>query len=216
MQMPEIFGFYAILTDPVKGYEYLTKAVVDHRIAFVQLRMKKGSRKEVIAAAETMRRATEGSETRFIVNDYPDIAVEVGADGIHVGQDDLSVEEVRKIVGEKMIVGLSTHSPSQTAKACTKEVDYVGVGPVYTTPTKEIPDPQIGLGGMKEMLDIATVPGVCLGGISLERLPAVLESGAKNFSLVRPLCGSEQPEKVLKKIVEISRNFGIPPLPSAR
>ncbi len=207
--MPAEFGFYAILTDPVRGYEYVTRAIVDHQVAFVQLRMKRALEKDVRSTAETMRRITEGTKTRFIVNDYPDIAVAVGADGVHVGQDDISVDKVRDITGGDTLVGLSTHSPRQTSEACDLPVNYIGIGPVYKTPTKDIPDPQIGLKGMRAMLDIATVPAVCLGGISLEHLPLVLENGAKNFSLVRPLCSSSEPEKVLSQITRISKEFGI-------
>lgn len=209
MEIPAEFGFYAILTDPAKGYEYVTKAVVENQVAFVQLRMKNAQIDDIRRTAELMSSITRGSATRFIVNDYPHIAVEVGADGVHVGQDDMSVEQVRKITGENMIVGLSTHSPQQTMLGCRQNVDYVGIGPVYKTPTKEIADPEIGLDGMKEMLRIATVPGVCLGGISLERLPFVLENGARNFSLVRPVCDSSEPEKVIRQIRGITRRFGL-------
>ncbi|HON11323.1 MAG TPA: thiamine phosphate synthase, partial [Chitinispirillaceae bacterium] len=81
MNIPSRFGFYAILTDPVKGYEYVTKLLVDYGVSFVQLRMKEKSRDEILSTANLMRKLTLGTDTRFIVNDYPDIARECGADG---------------------------------------------------------------------------------------------------------------------------------------
>jgi thiamine-phosphate pyrophosphorylase len=205
--VPSQFGFYGILTNPLCGYDRLTRLLVDHGIAFIQLRMKEGSRDDMLRVAEQMRRITENSASRFIVNDYPDIAAEIGADGVHVGQNDVSCEEARSVVGPESIVGLSTHNPRETREACAKAPDYVGVGPVYATPTKKIPDPPIGLDGMKEMLDSATVPAVVLGAITAANLRQVLEAGARNFSLVRPLNSSQDPEKALMEILAIYKSF---------
>ncbi len=196
------FGFYAILTDPVVGYERLTEIVVEHGVAFVQLRMKERPREEVLRVARAMRAMTAGSATKFIVNDYPEVAVEAGADGVHVGQNDPSYGRVRSIVGNEMLVGLSTHTPVQTAAACALGPDYVGVGPVFPTSTKKMADPAIGVGGMQEMLGVATVPAVVLGSITLENLPDILAAGAKNVSMVRPLNQSADPEGVLVRVLE--------------
>jgi thiamine-phosphate pyrophosphorylase len=202
-RVPDSFGFYAILTDPVRGYEYLTRLLVDHRVAFIQLRMKGKDPREVYATAELMRRLTAGSASRFIVNDYPHIAAAVGADGVHVGRSDMPYEQVRPILGEEAIVGLSTHSPDQTADACRNKPDYIGIGPVWATTTKDIPDPPLGLEGMKRMLSLATVPAVVLGSITAETLVPVLQAGARNFSLVRPLNRVSEPEKVLVEILRV-------------
>lgn len=200
------FGFYAILTNPVRGYEYCTKVLVEHEIPFVQLRMKEEHEFTVLKMAEKMRIITENTQTRLIINDHPCVTVDAGADGVHVGQDDMAIEEVRAIVNKTSIVGLSTHSPQQTEEACKKDPDYIGIGPVYATPSKKIPDPVIGIDGMKQMLEKSTVPAVCIGGISLERLPEVLAAGARNVSLVRALCDSSEPAKIVKKIQAIFKN----------
>jgi len=201
------FGFYSVLTDPVKGYEYMTSLLVDSGAAFVQLRMKDAPREVVVDTALKMRKITDGAGTRFIVNDDPHIAVEVGADGVHVGQGDISYREVREIVGDDMIVGISTHNPQQTRDACIQQPDYIGIGPVWATPTKKIADPAIGIGGMKEMLAASTVPGVCIGGIDLTNLPQVLEAGAKNFCMVRQFTQSGDPAAVLKDMARIYNQF---------
>jgi thiamine-phosphate pyrophosphorylase len=200
------FGFYAILTDPVRGYDYCTRLCVDYQIAFVQLRMKDATPDAVIEAAEKMRTVTQGTRTRLIINDSPEIAARVDADGVHVGQNDIPYHDARKIVGNARIVGISTHSVDQMKKACELKPDYVGMGPVYATPTKKNPDPVIGLEGMKNMLAIATVPAVAIGGITLENLPLVLAAGAQNFCMVRPITQTTEPEKALKEILKIYRS----------
>jgi thiamine-phosphate pyrophosphorylase len=201
------FGFYAVLTDPLKGYDYCTQLCVDYEIPFVQLRMKDVPRHAVIETALKMREITCGTVTRFIVNDNPEIARDVGADGVHLGQSDMSYDEAHKIVGKDAIIGLSTHSMRQVQSACRLGPDYVGMGPVYATPTKKNPDPVIGLAGLTAMLDQSTVPGVAIGGITLENLPLVLEAGARNFCMVRPLTTASDPEKVLKAILQIHKAF---------
>jgi thiamine-phosphate pyrophosphorylase len=207
MIIPSSFGFYAILTDPVRGYEYCTRLCVDYEIAFVQLRMKDAPDNSVMAVAETMRAATEGTKTRFIVNDRPDIARAVGADGVHIGQTDVPYAEARKAVGKDAIVGISTHSKSQVQAACGMQPDYIGCGPVYATPTKKVPDPVIGIDGLRDMLSAATVPAVAIGGITLENLPAVLSAGARNFCMVRPITTAQKPEDVLKETLKIYADF---------
>ena len=200
------FGFYAILTNPKRGYEYLAHVCVELEIPFLQLRMKDTKDYEVLLMAEKLRQITEDTNTLLIINDYPHVAKDSGADGVHLGQDDMPIEQVREIVNPDTIIGLSSHNPDQTEEACKKQPDYIGIGPVYATPTKKIPDPVIGLDGMKEMLDVAIVPAVCIGGISLERLTDVLKAGARNFCLVREVCESKDPAGVIRKILEVHRN----------
>jgi thiamine-phosphate pyrophosphorylase len=206
-QLPFQFGLYAILTDPLRGYEYLTRLLADHEVPFVQLRMKDAPPEAVMPVAKKIRDLTRNTKTRFIINDYPSLAFLAGADGVHVGQTDLSCCEVREIVGDEAIVGLSTHSPAQAKAACALHPDYIGVGPVFPTPTKKIPDPVIGLATMGEMIASSTVPAVAIGGITLERLPDVLRAGARNFCMVRPLNQTSEPERVLKEILKIYGDF---------
>jgi thiamine-phosphate pyrophosphorylase len=206
-KIKDCFGFYAVLTDPIRGYEYCTQLLADYEIAFVQLRMKDAPKERIEEIGRVMRKITAGTKTRFIVNDCPKIAARVGADGVHVGQSDMPYREARTIVGDAAIVGISTHSVEQIKQACKLKPDYVGMGPVYATPTKKNPDPVVGLDGMKGMLAAATVPAVAIGGITLENLPSVLAAGALNFCMVRPLTQTRDPEKVLKEILKTYRSF---------
>jgi thiamine-phosphate pyrophosphorylase len=203
MKIPQQFGLYAILTDPLKGYDYMAKLFSDFKIAFIQLRMKNEPKEVILKTAEKLRRIITPGSSYFIINDHPDIAAAVGADGVHLGQDDLPYEEVRKIVGSNAIIGLSTHSPAQTQAAYALSPDYIGVGPVFPTPTKVNPDPVIGIDGMKKMLSVATVPAVAIGGIDLTNLREVLGAGAKNFCMVRQIMKAEEPEKVLREVAKV-------------
>jgi thiamine-phosphate pyrophosphorylase len=124
----------------------------------------------------------------FIVNDYPEIAVRVGADGVHIGQDDGSLAGVRSIVGEQMIVGRSTHSPDQARAALAEGFDYIGFGPLFPTPTK-LGRPGIGLENIAAVQAGvgSQIPVFCIGGIKRSNLPEVLSAGAKNVVIVSDL-----------------------------
>lgn len=198
------FGFYLVMTDPIVGYAKCAEAAVKAGVKIIQLRMKHVSREEILHEAREVRRITQGSDTLFIVNDDPTIAAEVGADGVHVGQDDLCPKDVRLRFPELKIVGLSTHNLNQVIAANDEPVDYIGVGPVYATPTKDIPDPTLGLETMGAMIAASRRPAVAIGGIDINRIPSVLTAGAKNFAVVRAVCQSSDPYSEICRIIGIS------------
>jgi thiamine-phosphate pyrophosphorylase len=206
-KIPVHFGFYGILTGPLRGYEYLTEVLVAHEIAFAQLRIKDAPVESIVPIARNLRRLTEGTTTKLIINDDPVLAAEISADGVHIGQNDMPYRDARKIVGDNAVIGISTHSVNQVEQACALCPDYIGIGPVFPTPTKKVPDPVIGIETMRSMLSMATVPAVAIGGITLANLPDVLAAGVRNFCMVRPLNQSREPEKVLIEILKIYRDF---------
>jgi thiamine-phosphate pyrophosphorylase len=168
--------------------------------------MKKASRSEILREAMAVRAVTAGTGTLFIVNDDPEIAVRCGADGVHVGQGDMPVPEVRRRYPSLKIVGLSTHNPDQVRAAAAVNPDYIGVGPVYATPTKDIPDPTLGLATMREMIDLAPCPAVAIGGIDLATLPFVLKAGARNWAVVRAVCSSPDPENAIRALLSVEKS----------
>ena len=196
------FGLYLVITDPVAGYAECARAAVRAGVRIVQLRMKHASRTEIVREARVMREITAGTETLFIVNDDPSIAAEAGADGVHVGQGDMPPAEVRERFPSLRIVGLSTHNLDQVAASVRQPIDYIGVGPVYATPTKDIPDPTLGLETMSKMIAAAAHPAVAIGGIDAERLPDVLAAGARNYAVVRAVCKSADPYAAIMKLIE--------------
>ena len=197
------FGFYLVITNPVVGYARCAEAAVRAGVKIVQLRMKHAAREDVLREAREMRRVTRGTETLFIVNDDPALAAEAEADGVHVGQDDMPPAEVRAKFPQLKVVGLSTHNLDQVRASWEQPIDYIGVGPVYATPTKDIPDPTLGPEMAGRMIAAARVPAVAIGGINAETLPPVLVAGARNFAVVRAVCQSPDPYSAIRKLVEI-------------
>ncbi len=198
--MKNPFGLYLVITDPATSYETCAEAAVRAGLRVIQLRMKHVSRERIVATAKNLRAITAGTRTLFIVNDTPEIAAEVGADGVHLGQTDLPISVARERFPSLKIFGLSTHSLAQVEAARKLSPDYIGVGPVYATPTKEIPDATLGLDTMRKMLNAAPVPAVAIGGINADRLPDVLRAGARNFAVVRAVCGSSDPYAAIRRL----------------
>ena len=199
------FGCYLVMTNPKVGYVECAKAAVKAGVKIIQLRMKHCPREEIVAMAREVRAVTAGTDTLFIVNDDPSIAAEVGADGVHVGQDDMSVAEVRAKYPSLKIVGLSTHNPEQAREAIAQKPDYIGCGPVWATPTKDIPDPTLGVETAVAMAKSVPFPAVCIGGIDYERLPGLLKAGAKNYSVVRAVCASDDPYAAIVRLQTLAR-----------
>lgn len=133
----------------------------------------------------------------FLVNDRVDIALVCGADGVHVGQDDLPPEAVRRLTGERLLVGLSTHSPAQIDAA--SGVDYIGVGPVHATPTKP-GRPAVGHELVRYAAAHARLPWFAIGGVDLDTAPAVIAAGASRIAVVRALTEASDPRAVAERL----------------
>lgn len=197
------FGFYLVMTNPKVGYAACAQAAVDGGVRIIQLRMKDAPRDEIVSVGRIVRDITRGTETLFIVNDDPSIAAEVGADGVHVGQGDMPVPEVRRFYPSLRIVGLSTHSPEQALASLDVKPDYIGVGPVWATPTKKIPDPVLGIETAMRMVRSVPYPAVAIGGIDASRLPELLQAGARNYAVVREVCGVDDPLAAIRNLKRI-------------
>lgn len=201
----DAFGLYLVITNPVTSYEAVAEAAVKAGLRYIQLRMKYAARETLVATGRNLRAITAGTETRFIVNDDPALAVEVGADGVHLGQGDMPLPEARARFPELKLFGLSTHSYAQMEAAKAVMPDYAGVGPVYATPTKEIPDPTLGPAEAGRIVQASPWPTVAIGGIDEARLPEVLRAGAINFSVVRAVCHAQDPYAAICRLQAIWR-----------
>ena len=195
------FGLYVIITSPQLPYKTIAEICVYHRISMLQLREKKLSDRKLIRVGKQIREITRGTYTNFVINDRPDIAVICEADYLHLGQDDIPIEEARKIVGN-MKIGLSTHSIKQAKDALSKKPDYIGFGPIYPTNTKAIPDKPVGVDQLKEVLQFSDVPVVAIGGIDNSNIINVINTGAPNVALVKYLMQTNDFEK---RIIEIKK-----------
>lgn len=168
-------------------------------VDILQLREKTMPAKKILELGKKVKQLCTQFETLFIVNDRVDIALLLQADGVHLGQDDLDVESARKILGENSIIGVSTHAPEQALKAVEDGADYIGVGPVFATPTKKGRIP-VGLDYVKWVSENINIPAFAIGGIDLNNCEQVLNSGLKRIAVVRAIINAKSPQKSAEKI----------------
>ena len=180
--------------DEPRALETLLAQAVAGGVDVIQLREKNLGREEIIRSAEVFRKVADQSGALFVLNDDPDLAVEVGADGVHVGQDDRASAEARAVIGQEKIVGLSTHRPEQMVLAiANEEIDYFSVGPVWETPTKQ-GRPAAGLGYVELAASRAGErPWFAIGGIDRGNIAQVLDRGAGRVCVVRAIAGARDP-----------------------
>jgi thiamine-phosphate pyrophosphorylase len=179
--------------------EPLLRAALSGGVDIVQLREKALPRREIELAALTFRRLCDTYSALFIVNDDPSLARACDADGVHVGQDDATVAEAREALGPDAIVGLSTHSEEQIAAAAQQPVDYISVGPVWETPTKE-GRPGVGLDLVSHAAENATHPFFAIGGIDPSNAEEVVSAGARRLGVVRAIRDAEDPAAAAESI----------------
>jgi thiamine-phosphate pyrophosphorylase len=173
---------YVEIPDSRKKAEAMMAGGVD----LIQLRAKGHTSAQIAEIAAELRSITAESGVPLIINDHPEIACIVGAEGVHVGQDDMPIAEAREAAGPNCFVGKSTHSLDQAIRAFHEGADYIGFGPIFATPTK--PDyPPIGLAQVQKVHDAVRIPIFCIGGIKLDNLPEVIEAGALRVVIVSAL-----------------------------
>lgn len=165
----------------------------------MQLRDKSLPRREIERSALTFHRLCDTHSALFIVNDDPDLARTCGADGVHVGQDDVPVAEAREILGPEAIIGLSTHSQEQIKAAGEQPADYISVGPIWETPTKE-GRPAVGLELISYATANASQPFFAIGGIDSGNAARVIEAGARRLCVVRAIRDAEDPAAVAQRL----------------
>jgi thiamine-phosphate pyrophosphorylase len=173
-------------------------------VQLIQYRDKTGSPQQVLRQTEQLREALSGSACRIILNDRADLAVLANADGVHLGQDDLSPADARTVVGPGRLIGLSTHVDEQVEAAERSCADYVAIGPVFATGTKLDHEPVIGLGGVSRARVLTSKPLVAIGGITRENAASVLAAGADSVAVISGLLGrGESAQKVARDFLEI-------------
>ena len=145
----------------------------------IQLREKHSSPREFFLQAQAAIEVARPHGVRIIINDRVDIALAVRADGVHLGQDDMPPKAAREILGEAALIGFSTHNPAQAIKASTLPIDYLAIGPIFPTASKNDPDPIVGLAGLEQVRKaVGDLPLVAIGGISAQNIQTVLSEGA--------------------------------------
>lgn len=174
-------GFYLILDESWASrcslLEVLGQAG-EAGVKLVQYRNKAGTMRQAYREAHTLRRVAAEQAMAFIVNDRCDLALAVEADGVHLGQTDLPIRLARKVVGDQMCIGISTHNPEQVRMATEEGADYLGFGPIFSTDTKVNHDPVVGIEGMSAVRRLTTLPIFAIGGITPVAVPALKAAGA--------------------------------------
>lgn len=203
-------GLYVIMTEPRIGYRAFMEMCVEEGLPIVQLRDKKLSDRELLALARELAEIRAGTGTKLVINDRIDIALLSGADGVHLGQDDIPVRDAARLQAAQLpphryVTGLSTHSVAQAREAISLKPDYIGFGPVFPTPTKAKPDPAVGLESLLEVTAFAPCPVICIGGIFPENVAEVLDAGAKNVCMVRYFCDCDSPRSRIAEIRKLVR-----------
>lgn len=187
------FKLYVIVDKKACGQRdlvYVAKEAIAGGADVIQLRDKEAATKTLIENGRSIRALTRKTEVLFIINDRSDIAKAVDADGVHLGQDDLPIEVARSILGRGKIIGLSTHSLLQAKAAQKNGADYIGVGPIFTTPTK--PEYKaVGVDLIKKVRGEIEIPFVAIGGIDESNIDEILAAGASRVAVVRAVCGAK-------------------------
>jgi thiamine-phosphate pyrophosphorylase len=170
-------------------------------VEIVQLREKNLPDEELVSVAHAVRALCQELGALLIVNDRPWVAIEAGADGVHVGQDDMPVQEVRELVGPELLIGLSTHSPAQIDAVDATLVDYIGVGPIHETPTKP-GRPAVGVELIRYAAANASVPFFAIGGLDAGNLGEAIAAGAQRVCVLRAVAAASDPERAARRLRE--------------
>ena len=190
--IPRLPAFYPILDVDLLvrrgiALQQYAQALCDAGVMLLQYRDKQGSPQQVIRNAAIIKEVFHGSECILILDDRADLAALAGWDGVHVGQQDVSPGGARKVMGTRKIIGFSTHREEQVQAAEASCADYIAVGPVFTTSSKDNPDPVIGLEGVRRLRALTRKPLVAIGGITRANCQAVIQAGADSVAVISEL-----------------------------
>jgi thiamine-phosphate pyrophosphorylase len=191
----------ALLKIPAKE---CAKSLVDAGVRLIQYRNKRASGRELFETSRELAEYLNPLGVQFIVNDHADVAALTGAGGVHLGQEDLGVEQAREVIGgDGKWVGISTHNGGQFRGALETSADYIAVGPIFATGSKENPDPVVGVGFVREARRMTDRPMVAIGGITLERAAEVIDAGADSVAIISDLLRAEDMGKRARQYVDL-------------
>jgi len=203
-------SFYGITAEEYSSGRTNAQVVAEMLAAgvrIIQYREKEKKMKEKYREAKILRRMTKENGALFLINDNVDLALMVRADGVHLGQDDLPLPEARDLLGPRMIIGVSTHSPTQARQAVEEGADYIGAGPLYPTATKKDVVPAVGLEYLRFVLEKISIPVVAIGGIKESNLKEVCRCGARCVAMVTEIVGAKEIGEKVRHLRLITKNY---------
>lgn len=186
-----------------RSNEFVVKEAIKGGAGIIQLREKQWDKNKIKEEAIKLLKICRNNNALFIVNDYVDVALEIGADGVHLGQSDMPISEARKICGNKLIIGLSTHSVEQAVKADKEDMDYITIGPIFSTRAK---DYTIGTEIIKEILRKIKKPLIAIGGINKNNIDSALSQGVKSVAVISAVVSAENIKEAANELVEKIKN----------
>ena len=198
-------GLYLILDPSIAGSRSLVdlvKTALDAGVQLFQLRMKTSETRKLYEMAAAVGSCVHAGGGIFIVNDRVDVAQAVGADGVHLGQEDLPLADARATLGSGKLIGISTHNLRQAVEAETGGADYIGFGPIFPTATKANPDPVVGVGGLREVRAKVRIPIVAIGGITPQNAADVRAAGADCCAVISAVLSAPEPGKAVADLVK--------------
>jgi len=195
---------YALVDPAVAGDRRLVDlaGLIASSATLVQLRDKHGSTRAMVEEARALRGVLEPAGVPLLINDRVDVALAAEADGVHIGQDDLSPRDARKLLGPAPVIGFSSHNSRQLADACSQPVDYVAFGPVFPTASKQNPDPVAGMEALRQCRALCSKPLVAIGGITRSHARDVLAAGADSIALIADLLPAAATAQSLRERME--------------
>lgn len=185
--------------DPVE----LVRGVLAGGAKLLQLRLKHVATGELLRQAELVRGLAAAAGATFIVNDRADIAVAVGADGVHLGQTDLPIAAARTVVGADRLIGFSTHSETQLAEAASLGADYLALGPIFATTSKSAADPVLGAERLRAARALTTAPLVAIGGITAATAPSLIAAGADAVAVIAAIVRATNVERAVAELLAV-------------
>jgi thiamine-phosphate pyrophosphorylase len=183
-----------------RSIAFVVEAAVRGGVTAVQLREKSCGARDFVQLGRELKKLLAPLQVPLIVNDRVDIALAIGADGVHLGQQDLDSESARRLLGPDAIIGLSIETIAQARAAAPLDVDYLGVGPVFATATKTDAAPPLGLTGLAQVRAISRHAIVAIGGIGVENVRQVIHSGADGVAVVSAICAADDPERAARDL----------------
>ena len=172
-------------------------------VRLLQYRNKSAPARRYLDSSRELAETLRPRGVSFFVNDRPDVAALAGATGVHVGQEDLDVEQARRVLGQDKLVGVSTHNVEQFERAAASSADYIAVGPIYDTSTKANPDPVVGVDLLRRVRGLSDKPVVAIGGITLEHAAAVIEAGADSIAVISGILSAPDPGQRARQYIKI-------------
>ncbi|MFN7955828.1 MAG: thiamine phosphate synthase [bacterium] len=201
-------GVYVIVDNslvPERSHEELAQAALDAGARVLQLRAKTLPRREVVEVGRRIRELTRRVGALFILNDLVDVALLLDADGVHLGQGDFQLSVARRIVGYRLIIGISTHDREQAQAAAKGGADYIGFGPVFPTDSKQSGYAPTGIDALRDVAELVRPPVVAIGGLNAARFTAVLDAGATAGAFLSAICAADDVRGATEELVSLHR-----------